>query len=98
MARPLIATDVPGCREVVDDVVNGYFCNPADSGSLASLMKKFAELPIDFFFSSRRRQTSFKCDWSSDVCSSDLVPAAGDGVPDRDQGVPGTDRDHRGRG
>src|SRR6476661_9898848 len=74
MARPLIATDVPGCREVVDDVVNGYFCNPADSGSLASLMKKFAELPIDFFFSSRRRQTSFKCDWSSDVCSSDLEP------------------------
>src|SRR5260370_1552691 len=25
-----------------------------------------------FFFSSRRRHTSFKCDWSSDVCSSDL--------------------------
>src|SRR5256886_17367811 len=26
-----------------------------------------------FFFSSRRRHTSFDCDWSSDVCSSDLV-------------------------
>src|SRR5260370_5072234 len=26
----------------------------------------------DFFFSSRRRHTIFKCDWSSDVCSSDL--------------------------
>src|SRR5260370_18307124 len=26
-----------------------------------------------FFFSSRRRHTRFKCDWSSDVCSSDLV-------------------------
>src|SRR5260370_42626232 len=25
-----------------------------------------------FFFSSRRRHTIFKCDWSSDVCSSDL--------------------------
>src|SRR5260370_11485096 len=24
-----------------------------------------------FFFSSRRRHTRFKCDWSSDVCSSD---------------------------
>src|SRR5256886_5498406 len=24
------------------------------------------------FFSSRRRHTSFDCDWSSDVCSSDL--------------------------
>src|SRR6516165_6668926 len=27
-----------------------------------------------FFFSSRRRHTSFDCDWSSDVCSSDLIP------------------------
>src|SRR5882762_1345866 len=27
---------------------------------------------IIFFFSSRRRHTRFKCDWSSDVCSSDL--------------------------
>src|SRR5260370_14277984 len=26
-----------------------------------------------FFFSSRRRHTRFKCDWSSDVCSSDLI-------------------------
>src|SRR2546430_10029749 len=27
-----------------------------------------------FFFSSRRRHTRFDCDWSSDVCSSDLYP------------------------
>src|SRR2546430_3739505 len=26
-----------------------------------------------FFFSSRRRHTIFDCDWSSDVCSSDLA-------------------------
>src|SRR5438270_3397233 len=26
-----------------------------------------------FFFSSRRRHTIFDCDWSSDVCSSDLL-------------------------
>src|SRR5438270_2616719 len=25
-----------------------------------------------YFFSSRRRHTRFDCDWSSDVCSSDL--------------------------
>src|SRR5207237_2338278 len=29
-----------------------------------------------FFFSSRRRHTRFKCDWSSDVCSSDLSSSA----------------------
>src|SRR5256886_4413305 len=28
-----------------------------------------------FFFSSRRRHTRFDCDWSSDVCSSDLEQA-----------------------
>src|SRR5438132_11096794 len=31
-----------------------------------------------FFFSSRRRHTRSLCDWSSDVCSSDLL--MGDGV------------------
>src|SRR2546430_2805999 len=29
-----------------------------------------------FFFSSRRRHTRFDCDWSSDVCSSDLMTVA----------------------
>src|SRR5215204_3383118 len=29
-----------------------------------------------FFFSSRRRHTRSLCDWSSDVCSSDLVVQA----------------------
>src|SRR2546430_13679259 len=28
-----------------------------------------------FFFKSRRRHTIFDCDWSSDVCSSDLLLA-----------------------
>src|SRR2546430_7792487 len=35
------------------------------------------EISVDragvFFFSSRRRHTRFDCDWSSDVCSSDLT-------------------------
>src|SRR5215211_8893235 len=30
-----------------------------------------------FFFSSRRRHTRSLCDWSSDVCSSDLLRALG---------------------
>src|SRR6516164_11241181 len=30
---------------------------------------------ICFFFSSRRRHTRWNCDWSSDVCSSDLPVA-----------------------
>src|SRR5256886_9282390 len=34
-------------------------------------------LIVCFFFSSRRRHTRFDCDWSSDVCSSDLVTPRG---------------------
>src|SRR6266480_6015728 len=30
-----------------------------------------------FFFSSRRRHTRLTCDWSSDVCSSDLAAVRG---------------------
>src|SRR2546430_3907656 len=32
----------------------------------------YCALLLFFFFSSRRRHTIFDCDWSSDVCSSDL--------------------------
>src|SRR5256886_7735157 len=38
---------------------------------LASLLSILL-LVFFFFFSSRRRHTRFDCDWSSDVCSSDL--------------------------
>src|SRR5438309_9155534 len=34
--------------------------------------KTLHELLVPFFFSSRRRHTRWNCDWSSDVCSSDL--------------------------
>src|SRR2546430_3961214 len=46
---------------------------------------------IFFFFSSRRRHTRFDCDWSSDVCSSDLVMPEGKFFPGR-PGIGGGDR------
>src|SRR2546430_4910564 len=36
-----------------------------------------AAVRVRFFFSSRRRHTRFDCDWSSDVCSSDLLRSSG---------------------
>src|SRR5690606_40457311 len=38
---------------------------------------EFCVFLIFFFFSSRRRHTRFSRDWSSDVCSSDLVFSSG---------------------
>lgn len=46
-ARPLIATDVPGCREVVDDGINGWLCRSADAEDLAERLLSFARLPND---------------------------------------------------
>lgn len=47
MSRPLIATDVPGCREVVQDGVNGFLCKAQDGHSLARKMELFIALTTE---------------------------------------------------
>lgn len=44
-ARPIITTNRPGCREVVDDGVNGLFVKEKDSGDLVRAMESFMALP-----------------------------------------------------
>lgn len=44
MARPLIATDVPGCRAVVEDGSNGYLCTVKSGESLADVCQRFVGL------------------------------------------------------
>jgi len=44
MAKPIITTDVTGCREVVDDGVNGYLVPLKDSRALAIAMEKMINL------------------------------------------------------
>lgn len=43
-ARPVITTDRSGCREVVDDCVNGYIVKQRDSKDLIERIEKFIEL------------------------------------------------------
>lgn len=38
MAKPVIASDVPGCRQVVEDKVSGFLCKPRDAHDLADKM------------------------------------------------------------
>lgn len=45
MGRAVITTDVPGCRETVNDEVNGYLVPVKDSTRLADAMEKFIEGP-----------------------------------------------------
>jgi len=44
MARPIITTDAVGCREVVDDGVNGYLCKVRDALDLAEKMERMLSL------------------------------------------------------
>ena len=43
-ARPIITTDRPGCREIVEDGYNGFICKAKDSNNLISLIEKFISL------------------------------------------------------
>ncbi|MCP9223440.1 glycosyltransferase family 4 protein [Erythrobacter sp. LQ02-29] len=45
MGKPIITTDTPGCRSIVDDATTGYLCAPRDAGDLARAMRYFAALP-----------------------------------------------------
>ena len=43
-ARPIITTDRPGCREVVEESVNGYICNQNDTQDLIKQIERFLNL------------------------------------------------------
>jgi len=44
MAKPIVATDVPGCRDIVDDGVNGFLCKVKDVEDLAAQMEKMIQI------------------------------------------------------
>lgn len=43
--RPLITSDIPGCREAVENGVSGYLRPIKDADALYAAMQRFAELP-----------------------------------------------------
>ena len=47
MGRPLIATDVPGCREIVREGTTGLLCQVRSASSLADAMARFAQMGVD---------------------------------------------------
>lgn len=44
MAIPVIASDVPGCRELVIDGKNGFLCSPADTRSLIKAIERLRSI------------------------------------------------------
>jgi len=47
MAIPVITTDAPGCRDVVDDGTSGYLCRLRSPEDLAEKMLKMIEMPLE---------------------------------------------------
>lgn len=47
MGRPAIASNIPGCKETIDEGVNGFLVPPKDAIALAKAMKKFIMLTED---------------------------------------------------
>lgn len=47
MGRPVITTDVSGCKELVDDGINGYVVPPVDAQALADAVIRFIRLSED---------------------------------------------------
>lgn len=45
IGRPIITTDVPGCRETVEEGINGFLIPAFDANSLADKMLQFIEQP-----------------------------------------------------
>ena len=44
MEKPLIATMVAGCKDVIDESLNGFLCNPLDAKDLSSKIIKMINL------------------------------------------------------
>ena len=49
MAKPIITTDAPGCRDTVDDGVSGFLCRLRDADDLADKMLRMIEMNHDHF-------------------------------------------------
>lgn len=46
-SKPIVATNVPGCNQVVEDKINGLLCNIKDSDDLAAKMRAMANFDDD---------------------------------------------------
>lgn len=45
--RPVIASDIPGCREAFEDGVTGFSCEPKDVASLVDAIEKMIDTPYE---------------------------------------------------
>ena len=59
--RPIITTDVPGCRETVIDGYNGYLVPAYDSISLSNAMLRFHSMPTTSIYAMANNSFALAC-------------------------------------
>lgn len=68
MARPIVTTDSVGCRDVVENGVNGYLCAPKDASDLADKMERVAVLsPIERQSMGRSGRKKVECEFDERI-------------------------------
>lgn len=82
LARPLVATDVPGCREVVDEGENGLLCRVKDSTDLARALRQIIAMTPDqrrrFGLAGRRKMER---QYDEKLVISQYIRAIGEALP-----------------
>lgn len=69
MGRPLIASDIPGCREIVYNEKNGFLVQPKDVESLYLAMEKFVKLS----FIERNNMANYSRQLAQDYFSRQII-------------------------
>lgn len=73
--RPIIASNVPGCRDTVDERVNGCLVAPGDAHALAVAMESFLKRPDLIPSLARASRTKAERFCSADVVNRTLLAA-----------------------
>lgn len=84
MGRPVIATDVPGCRDAVEDGRTGYLVPPRDPGSLATAMRRALESPNELESMGRAGRARAEALFDVRSVNRDILSTLGIGAPNAD--------------
>jgi len=79
LAKPLIATEVPGCTSVVENNRNGFLCKIKDPGDLAQTMEKMLSLDEGSRFEmGRMSRTKVENEFSEELVIDKYLEAVGE--------------------
>jgi glycosyltransferase involved in cell wall biosynthesis len=85
MAKPIVATDVPGCRQIVEDGLSGLLCKMQDAEDLAAKMQAMFNIPADIRAQmGLRGRKKMEAEFSDSVVIKRYVDAIGELFPTKE--------------